>query len=874
MENTNTDERAVDADKISELPEHILHHILYLLHWSKDIARTSVLSKKWKGIWESFTSFDFDQNWFRGEKGYNSWNHLQPPPAEKQSFMLKHALEEFTGDVPVMENYVLFVANALATRVEPLPSIQKFRLLEVHEGSNLRSIKLEAPNLETFSFHRKKSSRCKILLAGCGNLKNLTLRHAHMADKSFQECISYFPLLEKLYLLECHALHRITILSDKLSVIRCHKLKEVNIDAPNLLSFEYTGTELPFSSINASQLQEVKLHLKSQKQKFHSDEVKKFIQGFDAKVFNLFLASKQSDRKDKVVVRRWQCRILREEEARNDGDYCGRRVSRCRKDGKLMKKRKRKGRTQRKVNRKKGKMMEITNTDERDRISELPEHILHHILHLLHWSKDIARTSILSKKWKGIWESFTSFDFDQNWFKGERGENNWNHLLPPPVEKQSFWLKMALEEFTGDVAVIEKFVLFVANALATRVEPLPSIQKFRLRVTHLTMMLSSLLDDWIGVAIEKNVKELELHVDLDHKDRPYLLPYELFASKSITSLKLNGCGVDYNDDDVNDDFVGYVMDDDDIKLQNLRELSMKAMRINEKVVHHFVQGCPFIEDMRLINCYGLKFLHFSTLPKLNRLEVHKGSNLRSIKLEAPNLETFWFHGKKSSRCKILLVGCGNLKNLTLRHAHMADKAFQECISYFPLLEKLYLLECHAFHRIKILSNKLKKLSVLRCHKLKEANIDASNLLSFEYTGVELPFSSINASWLQEVKLHLKSQKQKFHSIEVQKFIQGFDAKGFNLFLASKQDVNTYEDLRGIHLLPSKVYKIELTKSSRIFGNLLNSHLQDFHPKTLTIKTSPSSKLLAGSMNPEILKAGTRENNAYNSLLNSPRTMTD
>ncbi|XP_060205838.1 uncharacterized protein LOC132633437 isoform X2 [Lycium barbarum] len=524
------------------------------------------------------------------------------------------------------------------------------------------------------------------------------------------------------------------------------------------------------------------------------------------------------------------------------------RVSRFCKDGTLMKKRKLKGRTQRKVNKKKGKMTENTNTDERavdaDRISELPEHILHHILHLLHRSKDIARTSVLSKKWKGIWESFTSFDFDQNWFRHEEDEKNWNHLQPPPAEKQSYMLKFALEEFTGDMPVIEKFILFVANALVTRVEPLPSIQKFRLRVTHLTMMLRSLMDDWIGVAIEKNVKELELHVDLDCKDRPYVLPYALFASKSITSLKLNGCGVDYSDDDdVKDDFVGDVMDDDDIKLQNLRELSMKTMRINEKVVHRFVQGCPFIEDMRLINCYGLKFLHVSSLPNLNRLEVHEGSNLRWIKLEAPNLETFWFHGKKSSRCKILLAGCGNLKNLMLRHAHMADKSFQEYISYFPLLEELYLLECHALHGITILSDKLKKLSVIRCHKLKEANIDAPNLLSFEYTGAELRFSSINASRLQEVKLHLKSQKQKFHSNEVQKFIEGFDAKGFNLFLASKQDVFIYEDLRGILQLPSKVYKIELTKSTKILGNLLNSHLRDFHPKTLTLETSPSSELL-------------------------------
>ncbi|XP_006343017.1 putative F-box/LRR-repeat protein At5g02700 [Solanum tuberosum] len=491
-----------------------------------------------------------------------------------------------------------------------------------------------------------------------------------------------------------------------------------------------------------------------------------------------------------------------------------------------MKKRKGKGRTQRK-NRKKGKMMEITNTDERavnaDRISELPEHILHHILCLLRWPADLARTSILSKKWKVIWESFTSFDFDQRHFQCVNAADKWDHLQPLPVEKQSSIFKQAFESLGFvELPLIHKFILFVENTLGTRLDQLPSIQKFRLHVVFSVHLLAPFMNHWISVATDKNVNELDIHAKMDGKF--YALPELVFASKTITSLKLNGCEVG---------------DSTAIKLQNLRELSMKAMRINENIVHNFVQACPLIEDMRLINCYGLKFLHVSSLPKLNKFEVHERSSLRSVKLEVPNLETFWFHGKKSSRCKLILAGCGNLKNLTLKHSHMADKSFHELVSHFPLLEKLFLLECRTLHRITILSDKLKTLSLVRCHKLKEANIDAPNLLSFEYTGAELPFSSMNASRLQEVKLHLKSQKQK----SVQKFIEGFDGKGFKLFLASKQGVNIYEELRGLHLSYFGAYKIQLTKSARMVENLLNSHLRDFHPKTLILKTSLTSDLL-------------------------------
>lgn len=504
------------------------------------------------------------------------------------------------------------------------------------------------------------------------------------------------------------------------------------------------------------------------------------------------------------------------------------KVSRFRKDGTLMKKRKRKGRTQRKVNRKKGKMTEITNTDERavnaDRISELPEHILHHILCLLRWPTDLARTSVLSKKWKAIWESFTSFDFDQRPFQLVKPADKWDHLQPLPVEKQSSIFKQVFEKYLGGVELplIQKFILFVENTLANRLDQLSSIQKFRLHVFFSVDLLIPFMNHWISVATEKNVNELDIHAKMNGKF--YVLPQVVFDSRTITSLKLYGCGVG---------------DSVAIKLQNLRELSMKAMRINENIVDNFVQGCPLIEDMRLINCYGLKLLHVSSLPKLTKFEVHERSSLKSVKLEAPNLETFWFHGKKSSRCKLILAGCRNLKNLTLRHAHMADKSFQEHISHFPLLEKLFLLECHTLHGITILSDKLKKLSLVRCHKLKEANIDAPNLLSFEYTGAVLHFSSMNAPRLQEVKLQLKSQKQKL----VQKFIAGFDGKGFKLFLASKQDVNIYEELRAVHLPNSGVYKIQLTKSARMLENLLSSHLRDFHPKTLTLKTSFTSDLL-------------------------------
>ncbi|OMO67644.1 hypothetical protein CCACVL1_20387 [Corchorus capsularis] len=150
-----------------------------------------------------------------------------------------------------------------------------------------------------------------------------------------------------------------------------------------------------------------------------------------------------------------------------------------------------------------------------DRISQLPEEVMGHIVSFLNMKEPVG-TRVLSKKWISFWTNhllqLQSLDFDIAHFNGRNQALFMDYVdlvlrLRGPIDIEIFSLKYNIE-FRSE------------NHQALQIFP---------RVCH-----------WIRYANICNVKKLELHIQIGRQWRPVRFPAGVFSSccSSIVELKL------------------------------------------------------------------------------------------------------------------------------------------------------------------------------------------------------------------------------------------------------------------------------------------------------------------------------------------------
>ncbi|KAK0601846.1 hypothetical protein LWI29_028014 [Acer saccharum] len=327
-----------------------------------------------------------------------------------------------------------------------------------------------------------------------------------------------------------------------------------------------------------------------------------------------------------------------------------------------------------------------------DRISELPDVIIHHIMSYLS-TLEATQTCVLSKRWNHLQTSFPILDFDLIYFEEKDLETR--------RKKRKIYN-------------INKFIQFVDASLLPFCEAKVSMQKFRLSMkVYDAERVASHLEKWIELAVANEVKELDLNVETIG-DRRYSPPETIFSAEFVTTLKLGGCNLEQSS--------AYT-----IRFHFLKKLVLNAVHIDEQAFQKFISECPLLEDLFLSLCWHCKCISVSHAPKLKILTVNASPSsnfcddnlfgeVESIEIVVPSLQQCTLIDFHRSFV-IDMVGCADLKYFNLTSVKILVQKLHNLISKLPLLEKLILKDC-VLERVSLSSNRLKELQIICCPRFK------------------------------------------------------------------------------------------------------------------------------------------------------------
>ncbi|KAI4323060.1 hypothetical protein L6164_022696 [Bauhinia variegata] len=147
--------------------------------------------------------------------------------------------------------------------------------------------------------------------------------------------------------------------------------------------------------------------------------------------------------------------------------------------------------------------------ESRDRISNLPDCIIHRILSFLP-TKDAVRTSVLSRRWIYMWTFIDNLHFDDSQL-----------LFPDKRNKQ----RLSFEDREVFVRFVQGVLLHLSN---------PTIQSFTLVTSDWYDDIYKCVDAWIAAALYRQVQNLYV----DYKASIKIYSLSLFRCQSLVDLKL------------------------------------------------------------------------------------------------------------------------------------------------------------------------------------------------------------------------------------------------------------------------------------------------------------------------------------------------
>ncbi|KAI3867458.1 hypothetical protein MKX03_010038 [Papaver bracteatum] len=345
-----------------------------------------------------------------------------------------------------------------------------------------------------------------------------------------------------------------------------------------------------------------------------------------------------------------------------------------------------------------------STTENEDRISDLPDSLIHHILSFMRDIKFAVQTCVLSTRWRYIWTSLPVLKFrDESHYSESESDN---------------------EDFDYDAARITgRFIKFVDKVLSLR-DNNSDILKFHFEYTpsyEADDKLDNCINRCIATAVSHNVQEVYIETSL-RKD--FEIPLCLCTCKSLTKLEVVWSGFSYSK----------VILPCEMNLPRLKLLSLRLEDLvfsDEKLTNQFFSSFPNLESLVIdfpgwSHKCGFRDMNLKiSLPKLKYFKFggldYEGNS--EIRLHAPSLSSFIFESDMvtsfivedlpslvtadiqicaatsgeekefyAQRVMGLLGGIHFVKVLTLKFSFLENLELQTCLLGDCLRSLLYILK--------------------------------------------------------------------------------------------------------------------------------------------------------------------------------------
>ncbi|GLT45605.1 hypothetical protein SLA2020_194260 [Shorea laevis] len=272
-----------------------------------------------------------------------------------------------------------------------------------------------------------------------------------------------------------------------------------------------------------------------------------------------------------------------------------------------------------------------------DRISDLSDSIIHHILSFLP-ADDAVRTSVLSRRWISLWTHAPKLTFKCDCYCSSSTLRRFFRFVDKTL---FFYSSSKMEKFELDFGYIKAKDRACAKTTESRLE--------------------SLIDKWLLLVTRRHVEELSLNfrksVEIGNYGYRYLypIPQFVFNSSSLTKLSTRDC---------------YYAPERQVCWTSLRALTIEQAGLSNDMLLKILAGSPMLKYLKLHVCWVINSINISSSSVLEYLEVRDCWSITRIDASSnSSLEKLVLKEMRNRMNKkennVIEISCPNLKSVEI-----------------------------------------------------------------------------------------------------------------------------------------------------------------------------------------------------------------